>query len=60
LDADDLAAIPFPTLKPVVQEAIATEARRRREAARRLRAEAEADWQVAKRWFEEQLLGSVR
>jgi hypothetical protein len=27
---------------------------------RRLRAEAEAGWQAAKQWFEEQLLGPAR
>ncbi len=39
------------------QERIAVEVCRRRKEARRLRTEAEADWQAAKRWFEEQLLG---
>lgn len=58
LDGRDLASIPFPNMKPAVQERIAAEARRRRESARRLRAEAEADWQAAKRWFEAQLLGA--
>ncbi len=47
--------IPVPDLD--IQKTIATEARRRSEEARRLRAEAEAGWQQAKRWFEEQLLG---
>ena len=47
--------VPQPTL--VEQETIAAEVVRRREESRRLRAEAEADWQAAKRWFEEQLLG---
>ncbi len=42
------------------QTSIATEARRRREEARRLRIEAETGWQAAKRWFEEQLLGPVQ
>ena len=50
--------IPVPDMG--VQTTIATEARRRREEARRLRAEAEAGWQAAKRWFEEQLLGPVQ
>jgi type I restriction enzyme S subunit len=54
---DFLAELPFPIPDPAIQEAIVTETRRRREEARRLRAEAEADWQAAKRWFEEQLLG---
>lgn len=50
--------IPVPDLD--IQETISTEARRRREEARRLRAEAEAGWQKAKRWFEEQLLGPAQ
>lgn len=50
--------IPVPTME--IQETIATEARRRRDEARRLRAEAEAGWQAAKHWFEEQLLGPVQ
>lgn len=56
----ELAKVLLPVPKPAVQETIATEACRRREAARRLRAEAEAGWQAAKRWFEEQLLGGVK
>ena len=55
---DDVAnlMIPIPALK--VQKTIAAEVCRRREEARRLRSEAESGWQEAKRWFEEQLLGS--
>jgi restriction endonuclease S subunit len=49
--------IPVPT-DVNVQQTIAAEASRRREEARRLRIEAESGWQAAKRWFEEQLLGS--
>jgi hypothetical protein len=58
LDADDLAAIPFPALGEHAQTAITSEVRRCHEKSHRLRAEAEADWQSAKRWFEEQLLGA--
>lgn len=58
--AEFLEQLPFPVPPPVVQETIATEARHRREEARRLRAEAEAGWQAAKRWFEEQLLGPAQ
>ena len=50
--------IPVPTMD--IQNTIATEARRRRDEARRLRAEADSGWQDAKRWFEEQLLGPVQ
>lgn len=54
--ADFLADLPLPVPPIAVQKTIATEARSRREEARRLRAEAEAGWQIANRWFEEQLL----
>ena len=60
LDGADLVTIPFPTMDEKTQTSIATEARRRREEARRLRTEAETGWQAAKRWFEEQLLEPVQ
>jgi len=50
--------IPVPTMD--IQEIIAAEARRRRDEARRLRAEADSGWQAAKHWFEEQLIGPVQ
>lgn len=56
----ELAKVLIPVPDMGVQETIAAEARRRRVEAHRLRAEAEADWQAAKRWFEEQLLGPVQ
>lgn len=58
LASDDVAnlLIPIPELK--VQEAIAAETQHRQERSRGLRAEAETGWQAAKRWFEEQLLGT--
>jgi type I restriction enzyme S subunit len=59
LDGLDLLTIPFPTLNDHQQSAIATEARRRHKEAKRLRMDADADWQAAKRWFEEQLLGGL-
>lgn len=51
--------IPIPK-KLAVQESVVTESQRRREQARRLRLEAEAEWQATKRWFEEQLLGPAK
>ncbi len=60
LTNEDVVNLVIPIPKPAVQETIAIEARRRREAARRLRTEAETGWQTAKRWFEEQLLGGVK
>lgn len=56
----ELAKVLIPVPDMGLQETIAAEARRRREEARRLRGEAEADWQAAKRWFEEELLGPVQ
>jgi len=55
----ELAKVLVPVPKPEVQEVIAAEARRRREAARRLREEAETSWREAKDWFEAQLLNKV-
>jgi hypothetical protein len=40
-----------------IQKTIAIEVRHRREEARRLRAEAEQDWQAAKERFERALIG---
>ncbi len=54
----ELAKITVPIPNKNIQEYIASEVIRRREESRRLRAEAEAGWQEAKRWFEEQLLGN--
>lgn len=50
--------IPVPTMD--VQKTIAAEARRRRDEAHRLCAEADSGWHAAKHWFEEQLLGPVQ
>jgi hypothetical protein len=60
INLDTLKPLRLPAPPPRVQETIAAEARRRREEVRRLRAEAEAGWQAAKRWFEEQLLGPAQ
>ena len=59
LTSEDVINLVIPVPKQAIQETIAMEARRRRDEARRLRAEAEAGWHSAKRWFEEQLLGSA-
>jgi type I restriction enzyme, S subunit len=55
--AEFLAKTPFPVPPLDLQKKIVAELRRRRHDARRLRTEAEAEWQAAKRWFEDQLLG---
>jgi hypothetical protein len=47
--------IPIPLFK--VQQAVVDEVRHRREEARRLRVEADAEWAAAKELFEAQLLG---
>jgi restriction endonuclease S subunit len=56
----ELAKVLIPVPAMDIQETIAAEARRRRDEARRLRAEADSGWQAAKHWFEEQLLGPVQ
>ena len=55
---DDVVNLVIPVPNPSVQETIAEEDHRRREEARRLRVEAEEGWSAARKWFEEQLLGS--
>jgi hypothetical protein len=59
LSNDDVANLIVPIPAVDVQEQIASEARRRRAEAQRLRGEAEAEWAIAKRVFEEQLLGPI-
>lgn len=56
LSNEDVVNLVVPIPKLAVQKTIAAEVRRRHEEARRLRVEAEAGWQAAKFWFEEQLL----
>lgn len=57
----DVTNLIVPIPKDVaVQQAIAAEVRRRRLESRRLRAEGEAGWQAARRWFETQLLGAAK
>jgi type I restriction enzyme S subunit len=58
INIDTLSELRLPVPPKGLQQQIATEVRRRREQARRLRGEAEADWQGAKRRFEQQLLGT--
>ena len=50
-----LEALPFPELSEARQNEIVSSMKAARDEARRLRAE--AGWQAARRWFEEQLLG---
>ena len=50
--------VPLPGLE--TRKLIAEEVWRRRDEARRLRGEAEVEWQAAKRSFEDQLLGAVQ
>ena len=59
LTNDDVANLTIPIPNPTLQGIIAAEVRRRRETARRRRAEAEAGWKGAKEWFEEQILGTL-
>jgi len=57
LTNEDVVNLVIPVPKPAVQEKIAAEARRRRDEARKLRAEAEQGWRGAKAQFEAALLG---
>jgi fido (protein-threonine AMPylation protein) len=57
LDPAMFRDLQIPTPPKEVQQAIAAEVRHRREEARRLRAEAEAEWVAAKERFENELLG---
>lgn len=57
LTNEDVANLMIPIPNMDVQREIAAETVRRRETARRLRAQAEAGWQSAKRRFENKLLG---
>ena len=57
LSREDLLSMPFPELDNAIQSAITAETQGRREKSQRLRAEAEAGWERAKGWFEEELLG---
>ena len=58
LTNDDVENLTVPIPSLTVQQTIAAEIRHRRDAARRLRGEAEAGWAAAKRWFEEELLST--
>ena len=58
LTNDDVANLTIPIPTPDVQARVAGEIVQGREAARRLRGEAEAGWEGAKRWFEVELLGT--
>ncbi|MEH1958558.1 MAG: restriction endonuclease subunit S [Nostoc sp.] len=56
---EDVISLVIPIPGWEVQKQIAAEVQHRSEEARRLRTEAERGWQDAKKWFEEQLLGSA-
>ena len=57
LTNEDVANLVVPVPEMGAQELIAGELRRRRAEARRLRAEAEGEWEAAKERFERQLFG---
>jgi hypothetical protein len=56
----DLAVVMVPVLDLESQKQVVSEIHRRREQARQMDTEAEADWLAAKRRFEEKLLGVFR
>lgn len=57
LDYNAIRAIEIPVPSIAIQEQIVAEAHRRRDEARKLRAEAEQGWREAKAQFEAALLG---
>lgn len=60
LDRDAFTALQIPLPSLAEQQTIAAEVARRRETARRLRAEAAAEWEAAKARFERALLGGAK
>jgi restriction endonuclease S subunit len=59
INLTEVGEIPIIIPSQEIQKYIIAEVHSRREEARRLRSEAETGWQNAKRWFEEQLLGTA-
>lgn len=59
INLTEVGEIPIIIPSQEIQKYIIAEVHTRREEARRLRSEAETGWQNAKRWFEEQLLGTA-
>ncbi|REJ40532.1 MAG: hypothetical protein DWQ54_19880 [Microcystis flos-aquae TF09] len=57
LDYGAIQAIPIPLPPKKIQEQVIAVVQHRRSEAQRLRSEAETGWQIAKQWFEDQLLG---
>jgi type I restriction enzyme S subunit len=60
INLEEIGEIPMIIPPKPVQTLIVEESHHRRDQARSLRAEAEAGWQKAKLWFEEQLLGTAK
>lgn len=60
INLEEIGDIPLVIPPRDIQEKIVVESHRRREEARRLRAEADSGWQAAKHWFEEQLIEPVQ
>ena len=57
LTQDVIKQLPVPNISKNLQHQIISEVKHRRSEAQRLRSEAETGWQIAKQWFEDQLLG---
>lgn len=55
-----VGSLPIPLPPKEIQQEIINEVNRRKEKANKLRAEAETEWQNAKKWFEEQLLEGAK
>jgi len=56
---EDVVNLLVPIVSEKLQSTIVEEFTRRRTHARNLRVEAEREWEAAKAWFEEQLLGKI-
>ena len=60
INKEEFKSCPIPLPDLADQERLITQLESVRRNARRLRAEAEAGWEGAKRWFEEELLGTSK
>ncbi|MFH1195348.1 MAG: restriction endonuclease subunit S [bacterium] len=55
-----IGSLPIPIPPSEIQEAIIYEVESRKSESNRLKTEAETEWQNAKKWFEEELLGCAK
>lgn len=60
INLEEIGEIPVIIPPKQMQNTVVAESNRCRQQVRRLHAEAEVSWQTAKKWFEEQLLGTAK